>query len=239
MGIYPSGDDIRAVHVGPSPIAAVYAGSQLVWSSTPPPLAVQMGATSYLPFTTGAEDLGANPQAWSVLVSDGIAGGVLSRYTVNASPPSLPVPNAGPVTLTGWVQIVGTGSSATAVLKITASNFVLQARIVPNSRNLWWDRRHGATAQQTVNVGVIPTGWVFVAAVMEPVSGTTWRFRHYINGVEKGNITWDAGTQSEPTSPTMAANVGNSIFNADDFAIYPVALTATQVSTLYQAGRST
>lgn len=226
---------ISTVMLGDKQVDRIMLGGTEVWSAKVTP--ASMGASNWLDFTDGLTDKGLAPQAWR---GGPPSGGYLpASKNADMYPVVSPVDNTQPISWTAWFQPTGTSTVLNTYITVQPSASInLSMRMQPSTRALGWFRSHGNTAQTAVSAGTATTGWNFVACVMEPVSGTTFRHRAYLNGAELFNTTFDGGTQLDVVNGMFRQNAATNFGNADDFAIYPVALTATQITALYQAGRS-
>lgn len=236
MGIFPGGAAIKEVYAG-APIKEVYAGSQLVWSSAPPLSPATLGAIHWLPFTNSpTEDIGNSPVVWGTNGTMEISNGALIKGELRNPSNSTWTP-AGPHSFTGWVSTTDTGNYLNTVFNVSASYSRMAFYFHGSTRAARWEFQRGGTSYQTVNAGSVPTGWVFIAMCMEPTTGTTWRYRAYINGAEVANATYGAGTQHPITS--VSPRFISSSAALDDCALYNRALTAQEIASLHQLGRTT
>lgn len=215
---------------------AMYNG-QIVWSAAQPVTPFTLGAIHWLPFTDSpTEDIGTSPATWSTYQSPTISDGALVSGRVRYPSNSTYDPSNGS-TVTGWVRNTSTA--------ITYGDPPLSATASSSEITFWansadaaqWRFRRGAASNQTIIAGTVPDGWAFIAACMEPVSGTTWRYRAYINGTGVLNDTYDAGTQGSVTFNSAEFRAASA--DISDAAIYNRALTATEISDLHDAGRTT
>lgn len=216
-------------------VEAMYDG-QIVWQAgglTP----YELGAIHWLPFTTDPlEDIGTAPATWGGSQTPTVSGGALVSGTVSGYNHSTYDPTNGS-SVTGWVRNTSTSINyGNPPLSATASfsEITFWANSAGAAR---WRFRRGGAGAQTVNAGTVPDEWAFIAACMEPVSGTTWRYRAYINGTEVLNNTYNAGTQH-------AVTFNSALFDAyradiSDAAIYNHALTPQDIADLHDAGRTT
>lgn len=238
MPVQFGGKSIGAMQYNGKNIVEAMIDGKTVWSAEPPSLYTALGAFTWLDFTDGLTDKGSSPAEWSGIsgtpvvqnghLVSGRARRQLSPFTYDVS---------APLTMSGWFKPYGSGTSASETMRFYGGfDLEFKAEYRPSDRNLWWRRRNGSNSLQTYNAGQLSADWSFIAAVMEPVSGNTWRFRCYLNGAQQTSTTWDAGTP-----PTLAAypiiEIGNAYM--DDFAMFPSALSASDIQSLYQAGRST
>ena len=241
MSIKIAGADIKNVIAAGVEAKSVRLGTGSanveVWSAVPPDPYVSLGASNRLDFTNGLTDVGASPRTWSV--SSGtltIQNGHLASGYLSSSSGPMPILYGEPFSASMWISPYGSSTSVSLALRIYAGpNVFLTFRYRQSDRQGWWDRKYGGASQQVYSVGTLPTGWSFIAAVVEPVSGTTWRFRCYLNGAELTNTTWDAGSP-DSFSNFPALYCGNA--NVDDFALFPSALSAANIQSLYLVGRS-
>ena len=220
---------------GANIVEAMYDG-QIVWQAgglTP----YELGAIHWLPFNDDPlEDIGTAPATWQEFQTPTVSGGALVsgrvRYPANST-----YDPANGSTVTGWVRNTSTSITyGNAPLSATASYSKIEFR-ANSAGSARWAFRRGAATAQIIIAGTVPEGWAFIAACMEPVSGTTWRYRAYINGDEVVNDTYDAGTQH-------AVTFNSALFDAryadiSDAAIYNHALTPQDIADLHDAGRTT
>lgn len=219
-------------------IAEARYNGQVVFKAKPNLSPATLGAVHWLPFTNSpTEDIGTSPGVWGTYGTVGISGGALTSGTVRWPSPSGYNPTSG-CAVTGWVNTTHTGAAFQAPIQVTASYSALNFSFNGSTRQARWEFRRGGTASQFVTGGTVPVGWVSVAACMEPVTGTTWRYRAYIGGTEVVNATYNAGTQHAITGAS-AGNFDSFSAQLDDLAIYNRALTAAEVTSLHQLGRTT
>lgn len=216
-------------------VEAMYNG-QIVWQAgglTP----YELGAIHWLPFNDDPlEDIGTAPSTWSGYLTPTVSGGALVSGTVRYPANSTYDPTNGS-TVTGWVRNTSTSINyGDQPLSATASfsEITFWANSAGSAR---WRFRRGASGAQITIAGTVPEGWAFIAACMEPVSGTTWRYRAYINGTEVVNDTYNAGTQHAVTFNSATFDATRA--DVSDAAIYNRALTATEIADLHNAGRTT
>ena len=219
------------------PLSRVYRGDRLVWSATPATTPATLGAIHWLPFNDDPlEDIGTAPSTWSGYQTPTVSGGALVSGQVGYPANSTYDPANGS-TVTGWVRNTSTSSFyVNAPLSASASYSEIEFR-ANSARSARWAFRRGGAGAQIIIAGTVPDEWAFIAACMEPVSGTTWRYRAYINGDEVLNNTYNAGTQH-------AVTFNSALFDAryadiSDAAIYNHALTPQDIADLHDAGRTT
>lgn len=230
MTIMLGNADTTNVRMGSTKVDKVMLGEQLVWpTETTTPFT--LGAIHWLPFTNSpTEDIGTAPAVWNTYQSPTISDGALVsgrvRYPTNST-----YDPANGSTVTGWVRNTATGIPyGDPPLSATASFSEISFWANSAGAARWRFRRGGAGAQ-TIIAGTVPDGWAFIAACMEPVSGTTWRYRAYINGTEALNNTYDAGTQHAVTFNSAEFRAASA--DISDAAIYNRALTASEVASLF------
>lgn len=217
-------------------IAEARYNGQVVFKAKPNLSPASLGAVHWLPFTNSpTENLGSSGGVWGELNTPAVTGGALTTGTVRNPSPNPYDPSNG-CAFTGWVNTTHTLNNLQQPIKVTASYSELGFSFNGLTREAQWTFRRGGTSAQLVYGGTVPTGWVSVAACMEPVTGTTWRYRAYIGGSEVVNSTYNAGTQQAVTF--AYATVNSSSAQLDDIAIYNRALTAQEILSLHQLGRS-
>lgn len=227
-----------AIFRGTVPVQKIMRGTVEVWSAKPPVSPTTLGAVHWLPFTPElTTDLGTQPRVWSTNGSMAGEGGALSGGIVQNPANTAYTPVAG-CAMTYWVKNTRTiNALGASALQATASFSEMSQSINGQTRAVQWTFRRGATTAQNVYAGTVPRGeWTFIAACMEPVSGTTWRYRGYINGTQVVNNTYNAGTQHAVTFASARANSQDG--HVDDAAIYNRALTAEEITALYGVGRT-
>lgn len=225
---------------GGQALSRVYRGDRLVWTSAPAVTPATLGAIHWLPFTTTpGEDLGSHPIAWGV-GSSVVSGGALKSGIIQMPYPGSvsPYTPMGGSSFTGWIYPTSTDSNiGAAPLSLSASFSLVEFRYNGGTRTAQWRFQRGSSTQQTINAGTVPDGWAHVAACMEPVSGTTWRYRAYLNGVQVLNSTYNAGTQHAISFKNFTINAQTA--NVNDAAAYNRPLDPTEIAALHAAGRST
>ena len=165
-----------------------------------------------------------------------VSGGALVSGLVRYPANSTYDPTNGS-TVTGWVRNTSTSNfHGDKPLSATAS-FSEISFAANSAGSAQWVFRRGGAGAQTITTGTVPDEWAFIAACMEPVSGTTWRYRAYINGTEVLNDTYNAGTQHAVTFNSATFDATRA--DVSDAAIYNRALTATEIADLHNAGRTT
>lgn len=230
-------DKIGAMQYSGLDIAEARYNGQVVFKAKPNLSPATLGAVHWLPFTNSpTEDIGTSPGVWGTNGTMTVSGGALTSGMVRNPSPSTYTPIQG-CAFTCWLVPTDTSSFANTVPNVFAENSILSMSYVGTSRAVSWQFRRGANVPQRPTAGTLTTGWNFVAGCMEPVSGTTWRYRGYINGTEVVNATYDAGTQG--TVSFRYPSIDAAYAQVDDFAVYNRALTAAEVTSLHQLGRTT
>lgn len=241
MSIKISGVDIKNVIVAGASAKSVRLGTGAanveVWTSEPPLSPATLGAVHWLPFTNSpTEDIGTSPGVWGTYGTMTLSAGALTSGMARYPSPSTYNPLQG-CAFTCWLVPTSTSTFQEVVPTITADNSIMSMSYLGSTKAVSWQFRRGASNPQRPTAGTLTTGWNFVAGCMEPVSSTTWRYRGYINGTEVVNATYDAGTQG--TISFRQPSIDATYAQVDDFAVYNRALTAAEVKSLHQLGRTT
>lgn len=215
-------------------VKKVYQGSQLVWTSSVNP--ATLGATHWLPFTNSpTEDIGTSPATWGVLNNPTVKDGYLATGTVR-NPTGSTWSSMGAHSFSGWIKTVDKGNLFYATVDIGASYSKMSMDFNGSTREVRWAFRRGESSPQMAIAGTLPDEWAFVAMTMEPLSGTNWQYRAYINGREVTSGTYNGGTQSPEATIFPSFSTGSALL--DDMAMYKKALTPREVASLYVNGRS-
>lgn len=210
-----------------------------VWSAKPPVSPAAFGAVHWLPFTPEpTTDLGTQPRTWETYGTVNVADGALTSGRVRYPDNSAYTPIAG-CAMTYWVKHTSSLNSLGAnAFEARADYSEMRQNIHGATRAVRWRFGRGGTSAQSLDAGTVPLGvWTFIAACMEPVSGTTWRYRGYINGNQVVNNTYNAGVQHPVTWVELQVNPQDG--HVDDAAVYNRALTAEEITALYEIGRTT
>lgn len=232
-----NGKTVTALQFNGLNIAEARFNGQTVFKAKPALSPATLGAIHWLPFTNSpTENLGSSGGVWQEYQTPSVSGGALTTGTVRNPSPNPYNPTSGSA-FTAWLNTTHTNNSVQSPIQVKASYSELSFGFNGSTRQARWDFRRGSDIGPAVTAGTVPTGWTSVAACMEPVSGTTWRYRGYINGSEVVNATYNAGTQHPVTSTSAVMNAYSA--QLDDIAIYNRALTAQEIVSLYQLGRTT
>lgn len=240
MPIYRGGQKVTPVR-GSQPVSRVYRGSSLVWQAGKAVTPAELGAIHWLPFISDPlEDLGTEPVVWldswgNATIEDGaiVRGSIeIDKYETTYNP------LAG-ASISAWVYpVAGDDGAFPIMLEAAAQNYSLSFTFRQDTRAISWRYRSGAANARWISAGTLPTGWSHVALAMEPVSGTTWRYRGYLNGAEIVNETYDAGAQGAANYPDPKVQPSISRQWFDDFAVYNHPISAADAAALYESGRT-
>ena len=219
-------------------IAEARYNGQVVFKAKPNLSPATLGAVHWLPFTNSVtEDSGNDPGAWTVYGSPTLSGGALTSGQARLSGSEAHFTPIGGWSFTQWITTTKTLNALSTGSYVSASYSRMDLAYNGATRAAGWTFQRGATSNPVIYAGTVPTGWVHIGMCMEPVSGNTWRYRAYINGAEVLNATYDAGTQHPVTFTAARADAAAAL--VDDFAVYNHALTAQEIVSLYQLGRTT
>lgn len=220
---------------GSQEILSSYRGGQQVYSSFSP---LDLGATHWLRFREPEpfKDYGLDGSNFS-LVGSPVAseGALVSGYVMSGG--QSPLTPRGGWSASGWILPLGTDASTTFsnVITLSTTNTISAIAYRTSDRAATWRYRRGANAQQNPIAGALLPDWTHVAFCMEPTSGTSWRFRGYINGQEVINNVFNGGTQGSTLAATGIVMATNNSYSKS-ISLYNRALSAAEITKLKDAG---
>lgn len=233
MPIHRGASRVKSRYRGDTKIVASYRGGQRIYSSVNP---ATLGARYWLRFNDvdPLVDSGANPRTWSASSPPATDGGALVAGTVNGSNEAIRPTGSG-WSIAGWVYAVPGRTSSINAFSLSGTNTATAVDLTTSGKATWRYRR-GANSQQNPSAGATPTGWAHYATCLEPVSGTNWRFRGYINGQEIVNNLFNGGTQGAISYAGIAViSAGHQYI--DDLVVFDRAISQAEVQALVALGR--
>ncbi len=142
--------------------------------------------------------------------------------------------STNPLTITAWIK--PTASALAGGVSYIVSNGNATTFRLASSNRLAFSSDNAHTIVSATNaLAGLADKWTFIS-VTRDASGTA---NIYINGIPSGTINQDSGTPISGTDFEIGARLGGTFFGGsiDDVRIYNRALSATEISQLYNLGR--